>query len=146
MNVEFKPAFSLPSFTFIKRPFSSSSLSAIRVVSSAYLYAGSLQHWTLLSAPDTSKTECHFHFVPAAAFCLEQLVIALCSSAVAYWTPYNLGGSSSGVISFCLFILFMGFSWQEYWGGLPFPPPVDHVLSELSTMTHPSWCPTQHGS
>ena len=24
-------------------------------------------------------------------------------------------------------------------GGLPFPPPVDHILSELSTMTHPSW-------
>ena len=33
----FKPAFSLSSFTFIKRLFSSSSLSAIRVVSSAYL-------------------------------------------------------------------------------------------------------------
>ena len=35
--------------------------------------------------------------------------------------------------------LFMGFSQQEYWGALPFPPPVDHVLSELLTMTHPSW-------
>ena len=33
----FKPTFSLSSFTFIKRLFSSSSLSAIRVVSSAYL-------------------------------------------------------------------------------------------------------------
>ena len=33
----------------------------------------------------------------------------------------------------------MGFLWQEYWSGLPFPPPVDHVLSELSTMTRPSW-------
>ena len=32
-----KPAFSLSTFTFIKRLFSSSSLSAIRVVSSAYL-------------------------------------------------------------------------------------------------------------
>ena len=32
---------------------------------------------------------------------------------------------------FCLFILFMGFSRQEYWSGLPFPSPVDHVLSEL---------------
>ena len=32
----YKPAFSLSSFTFIKRVFSSSSLSAIRVVSSAY--------------------------------------------------------------------------------------------------------------
>ena len=37
LNVEFKPTFSLCSFTFIKRLFSSSSLSAIRVVSSAYL-------------------------------------------------------------------------------------------------------------
>ena len=36
-NVKFKPAFSLSSFTFIKRFFSTSSLSAIRVVSSAYL-------------------------------------------------------------------------------------------------------------
>ena len=33
----FKPTFSLSTFTFIKRLFSSSSLSAIRVVSSAYL-------------------------------------------------------------------------------------------------------------
>ena len=35
--LNFKPTFSLSSFPFIKRLFSSSSLSAIRVVSSAYL-------------------------------------------------------------------------------------------------------------
>ena len=35
--LSFKPAFSLSSFTFIKRLFSSSSLSAISVMSSAYL-------------------------------------------------------------------------------------------------------------
>ena len=35
--LSFKPTFSLSSFTFIRRLFSSSSLSAIRVVSSAYL-------------------------------------------------------------------------------------------------------------
>ena len=35
--LSFKPAFSLSSSTFIKRPFSSSSLCAFRVVSSAYL-------------------------------------------------------------------------------------------------------------
>ena len=40
---------------------------------------------------------------------------------------------------FCLFILFMGFSRQEYWSGLPFSSPADHVLSELSSMTRPSW-------
>ena len=37
LNLSFKPTFSLSSFTFIKRLFSSSSLSAVRVVSSAYL-------------------------------------------------------------------------------------------------------------
>ena len=35
--LSFKPAFSLPSFTFIKRLFSSSSLSAISMVTSVYL-------------------------------------------------------------------------------------------------------------
>ena len=33
----------------------------------------------------------------------------------------------------------MGFSRQEYWSGLPFPSPMDHILSDLSTMTRPSW-------
>ena len=37
LMLSFNPTFSLSSFTFIKRLFSSSSLSAIRVVSSAYL-------------------------------------------------------------------------------------------------------------
>ena len=36
-------------------------------------------------------------------------------------------------------VLLVFFSRQEYWSGLPFPSPVDHILSELSTMTHPSW-------
>ena len=31
--------------------------------------------------------------------------------------------------------MFMGFSRQEYWSGLPFPSPVAHILSEFSTMT-----------
>ena len=50
-----------------------------------------------------------------------------------------LGAASFSVRSFCFFILFAGFSRQEYWSGLPFPSPVDHILSELSTMTCPSW-------
>ena len=32
----------------------------------------------------------------------------------------------------------MGFSRQEYRGDLLFPSPVEHNLSELSTVTHPS--------
>ena len=43
------------------------------------------------------------------------------------------------LLLFMLFILFMEFSRQEYWSVLPSPSPVDHILSELSTMTRPSW-------
>ena len=32
----------------------------------------------------------------------------------------------------------MEFSRQEYWSGLPFPPPVDHVLSKCDSYD-PSW-------
>ena len=63
--------------------------------------------------------------------------VILHSSSVAYWAPTNLG--SLCFISFCLFILFMGFSRRECQSGFPFPSPVDHVLSELCTMTPPSW-------
>ena len=55
------------------------------------------------------------------------------------FTYFNLGSSSFSVISFYLFIRFMGFSRPEYWSGLPFPSPVDHILSELSSITCPSW-------
>ena len=33
----------------------------------------------------------------------------------------------------------MGLSRQKYWSGLPFSSPVDHILSEVSTMTRLSW-------
>ena len=67
----------------------------------------SLRHQTLLSPPDTSTTVCCFLFSSASSFFLE---LFLCSSPTVYWTLTNLGSSSSGVISFCLFILFMRFS------------------------------------
>ena len=76
-------------------------------------------------------------FDPSASFILGLLVILLRYSSVACWTPSDLEDSSFGVISFSSFIQFMRFSWQVYCG-LPFPPPVDHVLSELSAVTHPS--------
>ena len=103
----------------------------------------SLQHWTLLPPPVTATTGCYFCFGSVSSFFLE---LFFHSSPVAYWAPTDLGSSFS-VISFCLSILFMGFSRQDYWSGLPFPSPVDHVLSELSTMTRPSWVALQwHGS
>ena len=101
----------------------------------------SLQHQTLLPSPVTSTTGCCFCFGSISFFFLE---LFLHWSTVAYWAPTDLRSSFYSVLSFCLFIFFMGFSRQEYWSGLPFPSPVDHILLELSTMTNPSWM-TLHG-
>ena len=95
----------------------------------------SSQHWTLLLSPAIG---CCFFFGSVSSFFLE---LFLHWSPVAYWAPADLGSSSFSVLSFCLFILFIGFSRQEYWSGLPFPSPVDHILSDLSTMTCPSLAP-----
>ena len=62
--LSFKPVFSFSSFTFIKRLFSSSSLFAIRVVSSAYLrlLIFSLQSWfQLVLHPVWHFTWCTLH-------------------------------------------------------------------------------------
>ena len=85
----------------------------------------SLQHQTLLPSPVTSTTGHCFCFRSISSAFLES---SLHSSPVAYWAPTDLGSSSFSVLSFCLFILFMGFSRQKYWSGFPFPSPVDHIL------------------
>ena len=95
----------------------------------------SLQHQTLLPSPVTSTTGCCFCLGSVSSFLLGLL---LHWSPVAYWATTDLGSSSFSVLSFCFFILFLEFSRQEYWSGLPFSSPVGHLLSELSTMTHPS--------
>ena len=96
----------------------------------------SLQYSTLLPSPVTSTTGHCFCFGWASSFLLE---LFPCFSQGAYWASTDLGSSFFSVLSFCLFILFTEFSKQEYWSGLPFPSPGNHVLSELSNMTHPSW-------
>ena len=87
----------------------------------------SLQHGTLFPSPVTSTTGHCFCFDSASSFFLE---LFLHSSLVAYWASTYLRSSSFSVLS--------------YWSGLPIPSPVDHVLSELSTMTCSSWV-TLHG-
>ena len=52
--LSFEPTFSLSTFTFIKRLFISSSLSAIRLVSSAYL------RWLIISPGNFDSSLCFF--------------------------------------------------------------------------------------
>ena len=56
------------------------TLTKIETVSSTWLPLS----WSYVGV---STTECCFRFGPAASFFLELLVIALCSSPVAHWTP-----------------------------------------------------------
>ena len=99
----------------------------------------SLQHRILLLSPVTSTTGCCFCFGSIPSFFLE---LFLHWSPVAYWAPTHLGSSSFSILSFCLFILFLGFSRQECWNGLPLPSPVDHILSDRplggAQVSHPS--------
>ena len=60
--LSFKPTFSLPFFTFIKRLFSSSLLSAIRVVSSAYLRLLIFLPAILISACASSSPAFHMMY------------------------------------------------------------------------------------
>ena len=88
-----------------------------------------LQHHTLLSPPDSSRTGSRFCFDSVCSFLQE---LFLCSLPVVYWAPPDLWSSSLSVIPFYLFILFMEFSRQECWCGLPYPSPGDQVLTILS--------------
>ena len=74
----------------------------------------SLQHQTLFLSPVTSTTGCCFNFGSIHSSFVE---LFLHWSPVAYWSSTDLGSSSFSVLSFWLFILFMGFSGQEYWSG-----------------------------
>ena len=78
----------------------------------------SLQHQTLLLSPVPFTTGYCFCFGSIPSFFLK---LFLHWYPIEYWVATNLGSSSFSVLSFCLSILFMGFSRQEYWSGLPFP-------------------------
>ena len=95
----------------------------------------SLQHWTLLESPVMSTTGHYFCF-GLSLHSLGLISPLLSSSVLGIYQP---GDFIFQYHIFFLSILFMRFSRQEYWSGLSFPSPVDHILSELSTMTHLSW-------
>ena len=95
----------------------------------------SLQHQSLLSPPDTSTAEHHFYF-----FILFEAI-----SSFPLLFPRSILDTfqSGGCIFQChIFLPFHtihGVAWQKYWSSLPLPPPVDHDLSELLTVTCLSW-------
>ena len=78
-----------------------------------------LQHRTWLPSPVTSTTGCSFCFGSISSFFLK---LFLHWSLVAYWAATDLGSSSFSVISFCLFVLFLGFSRPRIlkWLAIPF--------------------------
>ena len=92
----------------------------------------SLQHRILLLSPVTSTTGCCFCFGSIPSFFLE---LFLHWSPVAYWAPNDLGSTSLGILSFCLFILFMGFSQGKN------TEVVCHSLLQWTTfcLTSPPW-------
>ena len=64
-------------------------------------------------------------------------------SILCTYRPVEFISSSFSVLYFSFFMLFLVFSRQEYWSGLPILSPVDHILSEFSTVTHLSWVALQ---
>ena len=100
----------------------------------------SLQHQTLLPSPVTSTTGCCFCFGSISSFFLN---LFLYWSPVAYWTPTDLGSSSFQCPIFLPFYTVHGVLKARIRSGLPFPSPVDHILSELSTTTCLSWVALQ---
>ena len=145
--LSFKPTFSLSSFIFIKRLFSSSSLSAIRVVSSAYLrpIRGLKIHWVWTHPLYQKKfqiqankglKETDFFLI-----CIMQWrrsfktwlnkkpnVKLLEKNQILhhYWKFYACTVSNVQLFAIPWTVahqvpLSMGFFMEEYWRGLPFP-------------------------
>ena len=101
----------------------------------------------LFTALDLASITSHIHNWVLFSLWLRFFIfleLFLHSSPVAYWAPTNLGSSSFSVLSFCLFILFMGFSRQEYWSGLPLPSLgpcfVRTLHRDPSVLGGPTWC------
>ena len=124
LTSSFKTAFSL-FFTPIKRFFSSSSLSAIRVASFACLRLLIFLSADLISAYDSSSLA---FLMMYSAYNKLSDNIQPCHSPFPYWIVRVLrysvmSDSANPWIVAHQAPLPMGFSRQEYWSGVPFPPP-----------------------
>ena len=138
--LSFKPTFSLSSFTLIKRLFSYSSLSAIRAVLFAYLRLLIFLPAILIPVCASSnpaflmmysvyKLNKHFRAGTKGAESLDGVshfkeleprqpscAFLVAHSRLILWDFMDCSSPGSSV---------HGISQQEYWRGLPFPPPGD---------------------
>ena len=105
--LSFKPTFSLSSFIVMKRFFSSSLLSAICVVSSAYLRL-------LIFLPTILIPACA-SFSPAFLMMYSVAAAKSLQSCPTLCDPIDGSPSASPFLRFCR---------QEHWSGLPFPSPM----------------------
>ena len=100
----------------------------------------------LFTASDLASITSHIHswvffLLWLHPFILSGVISPLISSSIlgTYWP----GEFLFQYPTFLPFHTVHGVSRQESWSGLPFPSPVDHILSALSTMTRPSWVAPQ---
>ena len=117
--LSFKPAFWVSSFTFIKRHFSSSSLYAIRVMSSAYLKL--LIFLLAILIPTCASSSPAFHQCT--------LRISRQYTALAYSFPYSEPVCCS-ISSFnsCFWPAYRFFRRQVRWSGIPISWRIFHSL------------------
>ena len=123
-KLSFKPTFSLSSFTLIKRLFSSSSLSAIRVVSSAYL--------KLLIFPPAILIPAYASF--SLPFCMMYSAYKLnkqCDDIQSWHTPSPIWNQSiipCPVLTIASWPAYRFLRTQVRWYGIPFSLRIFHSL------------------
>ena len=123
--LSFKPTISLSSFTFIKRLFSSSSLSAIRVVSSAYWYFSQKSWFQLVLPPAQCFSWC-------SAYKLNKHSHIQFFAILWFLCPWDSPGKNTGVS--CHFLIQGIFPTQ---GSNPVIPHYRQILYHLSHQGSP---------
>ena len=122
--LSFKPNFPLSSFTFIKRLFSSFSLSAIRVVSSAYLRLLIFLLTVLIPACASSSLEFHMMY---CAYKLNKQ-----GDSIQPWhTPFPIWNRSvvpCPVLTVAFWLAYIFLKRQVRWSGIPISFRIFHSL------------------
>ena len=134
--LSFKPTFSFSSFTFIKRLLSS-SLSAIRVVSSVYLRLLIFLPAILIPACDSSILAFHMMYCTYKLNKQGDNKQPQCTPSPMHesekwkWSRSVVSDSATPWTAAYQAPPSMGFSGQEYWSGVPLPSPSNNTTKFL---------------